>query len=81
MPKVKYIGQKEEYADTLTKESVSLTPGKYYDIDISVDGPQMFVNGQKMIHPDSNVWIHIGDKINIPYAPNLVGNFWEGISI
>lgn len=80
MSKVKYIGQKEEYTDILTKEDIVLSPGEYYDIDISLDGPQMIVNGQQMIHPDSTVWIHVGDKISIPYAPSLVSNFWEGLS-
>ena len=38
MPKVKYIGQKEEYTDILTKEDIVLSPGEYYDIDISLFG-------------------------------------------
>ena len=80
MPKVKYIGQKEEYTDILTKEDIVLSPGEYYDIDISLDGPQMVVNGQQMIHPDSTVLVHVGDKISIPYAPSLISNFWEGLS-
>ena len=75
--KAKYIGEDCVYADPVAAQSIMLEHDKVYNIEVEHEGPQCFVNGQAIIHPDATLWVIFPDKnIRMPYAPDLVDTQW-----
>lgn len=70
--KAKYIGPEYEY------EGLQLEKEKIYDVEVSVSGPQIMINGKPVYSDDSSVLVQVEGR-TIPYAPNLIGNHWENI--
>lgn len=68
--RAKYIGPEYEIQGLLLKKN------KEYNIEIEHSGPQMIINGQPIITPDSSLIVHI-DNVSIPYAPNLMNSHWQ----
>lgn len=73
----KYIGEDEEWHNLLPSKTIELKNSQLYDVDFQIEGPQMIVNGQPVIAPDSTIWCVFPDGVKIPYAANLLENFWE----
>lgn len=74
---VQYIGEDTVWHNLLPEIDIELKKDSYYNVEVSIDGPQMFVNGQQIITPESTVIISFADNVWIPYAPDLVSNFWR----
>lgn len=74
----KYIGEDMVYADPVSAKSIVLENGKEYDAQFHYDGPQVIINSQVVHHPDATIWAVLENgQINIPFAPDLISNFWE----
>lgn len=84
MPLHKYIAETLVHTNQVTGQSIELVQNQEYDINIRHDGPQMIINGQPVIHPDSTVWVILqGDEgqIQLPYAPSCLSRQWEGFNL
>ena len=74
----KYIGEDMVYADPVSAKSIVLENGKEYDAQFHYDGPQVIINSQAVYSPDATIWAVLENgQINIPFAPDLISNFWE----
>lgn len=71
-----YIGEDCVYADPISAKSIMLENNKQYNIDTRYDGPTIIVNNQQVVSPNATTWV-IVDGVNIPYAPQLIQNFWK----
>ena len=75
---VKYIGEDMVYGDPVTGQSITLQNGTDYNVQFQYDGPQAIINSQVLYHPDATIWAILENgQINIPFAPDLISNFWE----
>jgi uncharacterized protein YlzI (FlbEa/FlbD family) len=76
---MKYIGESTEWHNLSPDVTIELKNGEDYDVQLQQEGPQMIVNGQMVIHPDTTIWAVFNgrEQIRIPYAANLVNNFWR----
>lgn len=74
---MKYIGHQYTYKDPYNGKEIELIPQQDYPINIEYDGPQVVINGQPVIDPNGTLWVSFQDGLRIPYAPNLLNNFWE----
>ena len=75
----KYIGEDMVYADPISAKSIVLENGKEYDAQFQYDCvPQVIINSQVVQPPGATVWAILENgQINIPFAPDLISNFWE----
>lgn len=74
----KYIGEDMVYGDPVTGQSICLENGTDYNVQFHYEGPQVVINNQVVQHPDATIWAVIDDgRVNIPFAPNLIHDFWE----
>lgn len=74
----KYIGEDMFYGDPFTGQSITLQNGTDYNVQFQYDGPQTIINGQIIYPPEATMWAVIDEgKVNIPFAPDLISNFWE----
>lgn len=71
-----YLAPSVSYTCPVTNQTIELEKGQQYDIEVESDGPVMIINGQQAIHPDSTFWVTV-NNVRIPYAPNLIQNFWS----
>lgn len=75
---ITYIGEDEEWENLAPPDKIKLEKNKAYDIEISIDGPQMIVNGQRIMTEQNTAIVQfVNSGIWIPYAPNLLQNFWR----
>ena len=70
----KYIGEDMFYGDPITGQSITLQNGTDYNVQFQYDGTQTIINGQVIYHPEATMW---AVRVNIPFAPDLISNFWE----
>lgn len=75
---MRYVGEDMVWHNLIPQIDQELKNGQYYDVQVSSDGPQMMVNGQPIVHPNSSVIVSFRNGVSIPYAPNLFHLFWEG---
>ena len=74
----KYIGEDMVYGDPVTGQSITLQNGTEYNVQFQHDGPITIINGQQIMDPNATVWAIIDDgRISIPFAPDLIKNFFE----
>lgn len=74
----KYIGEDMFCGDPITGQSITLQNGTDYNVQFQCDGTQTIINGQVIYHPEATMWAVIDDgRVNIPFAPDLISNFWE----
>ena len=75
----KYIGEDMVYGDPITGQSITLQNGTDYNVQFQYDGtPQVIINSQVVQPPGATVWAILENgQINIPFAPDLISNFWE----
>lgn len=75
----KYIGEDMVYADSVSAKSIVLENGKEYDVQFHYDGPpQVIINSQVVQPLGATIWAVLENgQINIPFAPDLISNFWE----
>ena len=74
---MEYIGPNEHWNNLVPAMEIDLIAGQQYPLKLMYDGPQVIVNGQPVIDPDCTVWACFNNGIRIPYAPNVVSNFWR----
>lgn len=72
----KYLKEDCLYTDNYMGKSVLLEKNKEYDIEMVYDGPQMIINGQAIYSSEASIIVTV-NNCRIPYAPNLVSDFWE----
>lgn len=75
-----YIGNNYTYHDPLSNKDLDFIQGKSYDFEIQLEGPQIIVNGQKVITDDMTAWLIFGD-IKVPYAPTCIPKNWKETKI
>lgn len=73
---MKYIGHEITYKNIDGTESVHLIPQQSYNVRIEYEGPQIVVNGQPIIDPNGNMWVHFENGVSVPYAPLVLERFW-----
>lgn len=74
----KYIGEDMFYGDPITGQSITLQNGTDYNVQFQFDGGRTIINEEVFCHPDSTIWAVIDDgRVNIPFAPDLIKNFFE----
>ena len=72
-----YIGEDCVYADPISAKSIVLENNKQYDINTRYDEPSIVINNERVVlSPNATVWVTVED-VNIPYAPDLIQNFWK----
>lgn len=71
-----YIHDDCVYADQYNAASIVLEKDKEYDVEIQWDGPQMIVNGQALAMPGSSYIVTVDGRVQIPYAPERLKDFW-----
>lgn len=78
----KYIGPTCDYTDVMTGRTLHLETNESYSLDIRQDGPVMMVNGQRIVHPDTTIWLMFEDgAIQMPYSIEALPKQWEGLYI
>lgn len=74
---MEYIGPNEHWNNLVPAMEIDLITGQQYPVELMYDGPQVIINGQTVIDPNCTVWVCFDNGIRIPYAPNVVSNFWR----
>lgn len=72
-----YIHDDCVYADQYNAASIALEKDKEYDVEIQWDGSQMIVNGQALAMPGSSYIVTVDGRVQIPYAPERLKDFWR----
>lgn len=72
-----YIGEDTVWNNLLPNTQIVLKHGEDYNVQFQQDGPQVIMNGQPIITPQTTIWAVFPDGSKIPYAGNLVKNFWS----
>lgn len=74
---MEYIGPNEHWNNLVPVMEIDLITGQQYPVELRYDGPQVIINGQPVIDQNGTVWACFDNGIRIPYAPNVVSNFWR----
>lgn len=73
----KYIGENYTYKDPISNKEIVFENEKEYNVNFAYSGPQIVINGRPMIDPNGTIWGEFQEQgIRVPYAPELLKNFW-----
>lgn len=72
-----YIGEDTVWNNLIPNVQMELKNNQDYNVQFQQEGPQMIINGQPVITPDTTIWAVFQNGCKIPYAGNLIQNFWR----
>lgn len=74
---MKYIGQQMTYKNIIDGASQIVIPGEHYNVNVTFEGAQAVINGVPVLDPGGTIWVEFENGVRVPYAPNVLSNFWE----